>query len=148
MQGLIRKADINDLEPLKDFLVKADLGTDGLTDETVSSFLILENENSEIKGTLGMEVFQKDGLLRSLVLSPGQAEQEIFVLFDQMVKFAKGQGMDRLFLATNKAVTVPFFELMGFKKMEPSELPDEFYDSEHIQHILNVDNSLFLVISL
>lgn len=148
MQALIRKANIEDLVPLKEFLERANLGTDGLTAETIGSFLILEDGNSEIKGTLGMEVFQGAGLLRSLVVSPGQAEREIFVLFDQMVKFAKENGMESLFLATNKAVTVPFFELMGFKQVERSELPGNFFNSEHIRHILNVDNSLFLKLSL
>ncbi|GHH97932.1 GNAT family N-acetyltransferase [Neobacillus kokaensis] len=148
MQALIRKADIEDLELLKAFLTRANLGTDGLTAETIESFLLLQDENDEIKGTLGMEVFQGAGLLRSLVVSPGQAEKEIFVLFDQMVKFAKEKGMESLFLATNKAVTVPFFELMGFKQVERDELPNKFYGSEHIRHILNVDNSLFLKLSL
>lgn len=148
MKALIRKAEAKDLGRIKEFLVKANLGTDGLTVETIDSFLILEDENGEIKGSLGMEVFQEVGLMRSLVVSPGQAEKEIFVLFDQMIKFAKVKGIHSLFLATNKAVTVPFFELIGFRRAEREELPLEFYGSNHIQNILTVDNSIFLKLCL
>jgi len=148
MQSLIRKANKQDLGNLREFLSRANLGTDGLTDETIDYFLLLENEQGALMGTLGMEAFAEFGLLRSLVVSPGQAEKEIFVLFDQMVQLAKEKGMKGLFLATNKSVAVPFFELMGFQKVEREELPTEFYHSDHIRHVLNVDNSLFLKFSL
>jgi amino-acid N-acetyltransferase len=95
-----------------------------------------------------MEAFNEHGMLRSLVVSPGQADREIFVLFDQMVQLAKEKGMKSLFLATNKSVALPFFELMGFQKIEPETIPTEFYSSEHIRHVLNVDNSLFLKFSI
>ncbi|MBV7505183.1 hypothetical protein KW850_07935 [Bacillus sp. sid0103] len=148
MQALIRRAKKEDLGNLREFLTRAKLGTDGLTDETVDYFLLLENEDGTLKGTLGMEAFTEFGLLRSLVVTPGQAEKEIFVLFDQMVQLAKEKGMKGLFLATNKSVALPFFELMGFQRVEREELPSEFYHSEHIRHVLNVDNSLFLKFSL
>lgn len=148
MQSLIRRANKQDLGSLREFLSRAKLGTDGLTEGTIDYFLLLENEEGVLKGTLGMEAFAEFGLLRSLVVSPGQAEKEIFVLFDQMVQLAKEKGMKGLFLATNKSVALPFFELMGFQRVEREELPTEFYHSEHIRHVLNVDNSLFLKFSL
>lgn len=148
MQALIRRANKQDLGSIREFLSRAKLGTDGLTDETIDYFLLLENEDGTLKGSLGMEAFTEFGLLRSLVISPGQAEKEIFVLFDQMVQLAKEKGMKGLFLATNKSVALPFFELMGFQRIDQAEIPSEFYQSEHIRHVLNVDNSLFLKFSL
>ena len=148
MQALIRKANQSDLAALHEFLTRAKLGTDGLTAEGLEYFLLLENEDGSIRGSLGMEAFKDHGMLRSLVVSPGQADKEIFVLFDQMIKLAKEKGMKSLFLATNKRVALPFFELMGFQKIEREALPTEFTDSEHIRHVLNVDNSLFLKFSL
>jgi N-acetylglutamate synthase-like GNAT family acetyltransferase len=149
MEAVIRKANQQDLKNLQAFLKRARVGTDGLTIKTVDYFLLLENEeDSTICGSLGMEAFNDQGMLRSLVVSPGQAEKEIFILFDQMVKLAKEKGMKSLFLATNKNVALPFFELMGFQKVEQEALPTEFYSSEHIRHVLNVDNSLFLKFSL
>lgn len=148
MQVLIRKAGKEDLDGLKEFLSRANLGTDGLNEETVGSFLLLENENGDLKGSLGMEVCEEYGLLRSLVVSAGQAEQEIFLLFDQMVALAKEKGLASLFLATNKGGALPFFELMGFEKVGRGELPVGFYQSEHIRQVLNVDNSVFLKFNL
>ena len=148
MQALIRRAKKEDLGNLQAFLSWAGLGTDGLNDDSIDYFLLLENEDGTLKGTLGMEAYTEFGLLRSLVVAPGQAEKEIFVLFDQMVQLANEKGMKDLFLATNKSVALPFFELMGFQRVEREELPSEFYQSEHIRHVLNVDNSLFLKFSL
>ncbi|WP_040206972.1 GNAT family N-acetyltransferase [Neobacillus jeddahensis] len=148
MQALIRKANKQDLGTLRAFLSRAKLGTEGLTAETVDYFLLLEDEDGTLRGSLGMEAFGECGLLRSLVVSPGQAEKEIFILFDQMVLLAKEKGMKSLYLATNKGVTLPFFELMGFQRMGRGELPPDFYQSEHIRHVLNVDNSLFLKFSI
>jgi N-acetylglutamate synthase-like GNAT family acetyltransferase len=148
MQARIRKAGKQDLGKLTEFLTKANLGTEGLTDETVDYFLLLEDERGELRGSLGIEAFDGFGLLRSLVVSAGQAEKEIFILFTQMLQLAKEKAMNSLYLATNKREAVSFFELLGFQSVEREELPTPFYDSEHIRHILNVDNSLFLKFSL
>lgn len=148
MQALIRKAKQEDLGNLRAFLAQANLGTEGLTSNTVGCFLLLEDENGTLKGTLGIEVIEEFGLLRSLVVSPGQAEKEIFILFDQMVQLAKDKGMKSLFLATNKSVALTLFDLLGFQRIGKGDLPSSFYHSEHIRHVLNVDNSLFFKFSL
>ncbi|SDN02002.1 GNAT family N-acetyltransferase [Bacillus sp. OK048] len=148
MQAVIRCANKDDLGALREFLTRANLGSDGLTEETVEYFLVLEDEDGAIKGTLGMEAFTECGLLRSLVVSPGQAEKDIVLLITQMMQVAKEKGMRSLFLATNKEVALPFFELLGFKKVGRDQLPVEFYSLEHILQVFNVDNSLFLKFSL
>ncbi len=148
MQALIRKAGKEDLGRLQQFLKRAGLGTDGLREETAGSFLLVEDADGTLKGSLGMEFFAEFGLLRSFVVSPELAEKEIFVLFEQVMRLAKERGMRSLFLATNKSKALPFFELMGFRRAERDELPEEFSQSEHIRHVFNVDNSLFLKLSL
>ncbi|WP_042463589.1 GNAT family N-acetyltransferase [Neobacillus dielmonensis] len=148
MQVLIRRGGRNDVVGLREFLGRANLGTDGLNEDTVDCFLLMEDENGGLKGTLGMEVFEEAGLLRSLVVSPGQAEQDIFILMEQMVKLAKEKGLKNLFLATNKNGAVAFFEWIGFAQMEREKLPLELSRSEHIRHLLSVDNSLFFKFEL
>lgn len=148
MQSVIRKADKADLKKVREFLTNAQLGTEGLTEESMEYFLLLEDGNGNIKGSLGMEVFARFGLLRSLVVTSGQAEKEILILLNQMLRLAKEKSMTSLFLATNKSSTLPFFEVLGFQRIEQEELPCEFYNAVHIKHIFNVDNSFFLKISL
>ncbi|WP_462410224.1 GNAT family N-acetyltransferase [Neobacillus sp. Marseille-QA0830] len=146
MQMLIRRAKRDDLDGLREFLGRANLGTDGLNEETAECFLLLEDKNGALKGTLGMEVFieAEAGLLRSLVVSPGQADQDILILMEQMVKLAKEKGLKSIFLATNKNSAVPFFEWIGFQQVEREMLPVGLSDSDHIRHLFSVDNSLFL----
>jgi N-acetylglutamate synthase-like GNAT family acetyltransferase len=148
MQALIRSANQGDLGKLREFLSRANLGTDGLTAETVEYFLLLEDEAGAIKGTLGIEAFAEYGLLRSLAISPGLAEKDIYILINQMMQLAKEKGMKSVFLATNKGGALTFFELLGFRRVDKDELPAEFYHSEHIRHVFNVDNSLFLKFSI
>jgi amino-acid N-acetyltransferase len=148
MQSVIRKADKEDLKKVREFLTNAQLGTEGLTEESMDYFLLLEDGDGNIRGSLGMDVFARFGLLRSLVVTSGQAEKEILILLNQMLQLAMEKRMVSLFLATNKSAALPFFEVLGFQRLEQEELPSEFYSAEHIKHILNVDNSYFLKISL
>lgn len=144
MQALIRRATKEDFGQVSDFLSRAGLGLGGLTEETIEYFLLLEDDKGTLKGSLGMEILEDYGLLRSLVVSPGQAEKDIMMLFNQMLQLAKEKGVNGLYLATNKSITLPFFELLGFKRCGQEELPVSVSQSEHIRHILNVDNSIFL----
>jgi N-acetylglutamate synthase-like GNAT family acetyltransferase len=148
MQALIRCGNQQDLGKLREFLERAGLGTEGLTEETIEYFLLLEDEDGTIKGTLGMETFLGNGMLRSLVVSPGQAEKDIYLLINQMMKLAKDKGLERVFLATNKGGALAFFELLGFQMVNQEELPVPLLESEHIRQVLNVDNSLFLKFAL
>jgi N-acetylglutamate synthase-like GNAT family acetyltransferase len=144
MEAVIRRANQNDLVILKEFLTKANLGTNGLTEEMVEYFLLLENNEGEIVGSLGIEPFEERGLLRSLAVASGQVEKDIWLLIGQALKLANDRGIKELFLATNKTGALPLFELLGFQKVPVEALPQELYQSEHVCHILNVDNSLFL----
>jgi amino-acid N-acetyltransferase len=145
---MIRRANGKDLAGLKDFLLRAGLGTEGLTEETAEYFLLLEDEDQTCRGTLGIEPYQENGLLRSLVVKPGQVENDIFLLFQQAFLLAKEEKLQHLFLATKKSVAVPLFQMLGFEIVDKGELPEELSQSAHINQILNVDNSIFLKYSL
>jgi N-acetylglutamate synthase-like GNAT family acetyltransferase len=145
---MIRRANGGDLGSLKEFLGRAGLGTEGLTEAAAEYFLLLENEDRSWRGTLGIEPYQENGLLRSLVVAPGQAEEDIFLLFQQAFQLAKEERIRHLFLATKKRAAVPLFQMLGFQLVDKAEIPAEFSDSAHINHILSVDNSMFLKYSL
>ncbi|MDP4084245.1 MAG: hypothetical protein Q8934_06470 [Bacillota bacterium] len=148
MEETIRCANKQDITVLKDFLTNAHLGTDGITEETVQYFLLLEEEEGKVTGSLGIEPFENVGLLRSLVVTPGNAERDIWLLFGQALQLAKEKGIKELYLATNKNEVLPLFVTLGFKRTYEDNLPKELCLSEHIQYILNVDNSIFLKFSL
>jgi N-acetylglutamate synthase-like GNAT family acetyltransferase len=145
---MIRRANGDDLVSLKAFLARAGLGTQGLTEEAAGYFLVIENEDRTLRGTLGIEPFQENGLLRSLVVTSGQAENDIYLLFQHAFLLAKELGIVTLFLATNKNGSVQFLQILGFQVVDKDELPLELSQSAHINHIMNVDNSIFFKFSL
>lgn len=147
METIVRCAQAVDKGRLISFLSQANLGIEGV-EESIEFFLIMEDENSRIQATLGIEPIGKIGLLRSLAMTTQANENDLFVIFEQMLKLSKEKKLEKLYLATNKSTTLPFFSLLGFKREEFSLLPKELFRSQHVSHILNVDNSTFMVLEL
>lgn len=147
METTVRCAQPVDRTRLISFLNQANLGTEGV-EESIDFFLIMEDENNSIQATLGIEPLGKIGLLRSLAMTSQANEHDLFMIFEQMLKLSKEKKLEKLYLATNKSTTIPFFSLLGFKREELSLLPKELFRSQHVNHILNVDNSIFMVLEL
>lgn len=147
MESMVRCAQVDDKSKLISFLQEANLGTEGV-EETIEYFLIMENEDNSIRATLGIEPLGNYGLLRSLVMTPKASENDLLVIFEQMLKLAREKQLQKLFLATNKKASLHFFSLLGFEREEQANLPQELFTSEHVKHILNVDNSLFMMLKL
>ncbi|MCQ6274603.1 hypothetical protein JMM81_06400 [Bacillus sp. V3B] len=143
MNSVIRRAEIEDTQSLVAFLKQVGLNTDGIA-ETIDSFLIMEDESGRIEATIGMEPFGDVGLLRSLVMTTQASENDLFLLFEQMFLLAKDKGMKEIFMATNKLGAMKLVELLGFQQVNKTDLPNVLCQSEHVQHILTVDNSEFL----
>ena len=143
MNSVIRRAEVQDIQSLVAFLEKAGLNTEGVA-ETMDSFLIMEDEHGRIEATIGMEPFGDMGLLRSLVMTAQMSENDLFLLFEQMFLLAKEKGMKDIFMATNKLGAMKLVEILGFQQVDKTDLPETLCQSEHVQHILTVDNSAFL----
>ncbi len=143
MASIIRIAMSGDLDKLTALLEKANLNTNGIG-EMLDSFLMMEDEGGGVKATLGMERFGSSGLLRSLVMRADTSENDLLRLFEEMFFIAKGQGVKDLYLATNKLGAMKFVGVLGFQTVDKDQLPMVFTSSEHVKHILTVDNSVFL----
>lgn len=143
MTSIIRTAMPGDLDRLTDFLGKANLNTNGIS-KMLDSFLLMEDKGGGVKATLGMERYGSSGLLRSLVMRADTSENDLLSLFQEMFIIAKNQDVKDLYLATNKLGAMKFVGVLGFQLVDKDQLPMEFASSEHVKHILNVDNSVFL----
>jgi len=139
----IRIATFEDIDILKAFLEKAKLNTKGIN-EMIDSFLIMEDEDGQLKATIGMEQFGVSGLLRSLVVTARTSENDLLSLFREMFLLAKNKEINDLYLATNKLGAMKFVEVLGFEPVDKDQIPMAFLSSEHVKHILTVDNSVFL----
>lgn len=147
MEVMVRCAQVGDKQKLTSFLEKANLGTAGV-EESLEYFLLMEDEKNEIQATLGIEPLGNHGLLRSLAVTPKAGENELLFIFEEMFKLAREKKLKSLYLATNKHSSLSFFSVLGFEKEEKENLPQELFASEHVNHILNVDNSVFMVLRL
>lgn len=144
----IRVANENDINRLKDFLGQANINADGV-DTIVDNFILMEDAKGNLVATLGIERLMKDGLLRSLVISPKLDQTQILSLFKGITTLAKEKELENLYLATNKSASVEFFTMLGFGKIEVEELPDHLKESQHLQYLLeDVDNSIFMKSSI
>lgn len=145
--GVVRCAQLEDMDRLAAFLEAANLSTDGIKD-AIEYFLIMENDSGDIKATLGIEPHGEVGLLRSLVMSASASENDLFVLFEKILMLARDRNLNSLYLASNKRNSLDFFRLLGFKQEETEQLPEVLFESDHVKHILTVDNSFFLKLSM
>lgn len=147
METIVRNAMVEDKERLILFLEAADLGTIGV-EEGIDYFLLVENEAGAIQATIGIEPLGDVGLLRSLAMTEGMTENDLLLIFEQMLALAREKQLRSLYLATNKPISIPFFAMLGFAKVDKEKLPEQLYQSGHVKNILIVDNSLFMSLNL
>lgn len=140
----IRTANEQDIEKVTAFLGQAEVSADGI-DLIIDHFILLEDTEQKILATLGIERIEQDGLLRSLVISPGVDQTNLLTLFKSAISLAKHKELNRLFLATNKQASIQFFEMLGFKQAETTELPEHIKDSNHISQLLEKTDPMFMV---
>ncbi|MEH7383883.1 hypothetical protein V7147_00520 [Bacillus sp. JJ1521] len=140
----IRTANEQDIEKVTAFLGQAEVSTDGI-DSIIDHFILLEDAEQKILATLGIERIEQDGLLRSLVISPGVDQTNLLTLFKSAISLAKHKELHHLFLATNKQASIQFFEMLGFKQADMTELPDYIKESNHISQLLEKTDPMFMV---
>jgi amino-acid N-acetyltransferase len=126
---VIRIATEKDLLPIQHLLAKANLSERGI-EQNIDNFLVVEDEEKKVIGTVGIEPIDKDGLLRSLVLSSESWNAKIGLNFIELaVAYGKQKGYKNLYLLTNS--TLPFFEYIGFRILAENEIPEHLKTSEH-----------------
>jgi amino-acid N-acetyltransferase len=126
---IIRIATEKDLLPIQHLLAKASLSKRGI-EQNIDNFLVVESPEKKIIGTVGIEPVEKDGLLRSLVLSSENWNAKIGLNFIELaVAYGKQKGYENLYLLTNSSL--PFFEYIGFRILDEKEIPDHLKTSEH-----------------
>ncbi|MGF2618246.1 hypothetical protein FZC84_19830 [Rossellomorea vietnamensis] len=139
MLKTIRRALEKDSERIKRFLERAELSTVGIED-SIDNFLIVENEAFEIEGTLGLEILERTGLLRSLVVKPTMDGDDLFALFQNILQLGREKQLSTLYLVSNKQASVQFFHLLGFQQVDKSKCVEELQQFTHAKAVSTVDN--------
>jgi N-acetylglutamate synthase-like GNAT family acetyltransferase len=146
MKAVIRRANQSDLPKMMSFLKQAMLGVEGVA-ESIEYFILMEDQEGRIKATIGIQPVGECGLLRSLVMTEGMNEKDLFFLIEQIFVLAKDRNMKSLYMAT-KENSIHLFTMLGFIQVVTKDLPEQLKNNEHIQHLLSVDNSCFMSINL
>jgi N-acetylglutamate synthase-like GNAT family acetyltransferase len=108
----------------------------------------METMEGELMACLGVEPVGQAGLLRSFVVSPKIAQEELLLLFKRAFLTAKNKELEQLYLVTNKMSAVSFFSSMGFTMVDQSEMPVDLLEKNHLKQVLTVDNSAIMKIIL
>lgn len=143
----LRAATKEDQWAMQVFLRQANISTIGL-EEKIEDYIILEEEETGICGTIGIETIDGDGLLRSLVIGPSVKQMHLLQLFEHTQQHARRKELDRLFLVTNKTDYIQFFELLGFFPQEIHNVPKEITQSAHLKETLEQQTCTFMMCKL
>ncbi|HWO78125.1 MAG TPA: hypothetical protein VNM69_19840 [Bacillus sp. (in: firmicutes)] len=128
---------------LKIFLQNAGLSTEGV-DQLFEYFILLENDQKEWVGCLGIEPLGTVGLMRSFVVMPNVEEEGIFLLFEKMLQLAQEKNVRQILLATNRMSSIPFLSALGFTAVDKADLPSELSQSAHGKQLLQTQNVTFM----
>lgn len=118
----IRRAAAGELKEIELLLHASGLPTEGVGDHIEHFFVA--RDGPSLLGTVGLEHYGQDGLLRSLAVRPSDRSHGIgSKLTEQALSEARHLGIRRLVLLTTTAE--PYFRLRGFRRTERTLITGE-----------------------
>ena len=131
-----------DVEPAVKFMERA--GMEVAQEEIESGkFILLKDDVHSIKGMIGIETCGEYGLLRSFLFLP-EAHAQVPALFETMLAIAREQGVEQVFLVSNKQQAKAFFEALQFTSCHTDEVPDKVKESPVVEKVCTMDNIYFM----
>lgn len=118
----IRTPRPDDLPALTRLLESSGLPTSDLTEDHLKNFVIL-GQAGRVAGSVGMEVFGQDALLRSLAVdNMMRGEGYGNRLLQLMEERARDEGIQRIYLLTTSAAD--FFAHQGYAPIDRADVPE------------------------
>ena len=100
----------------------------------LDNFFIALDCNNNVVGAVGLEKYNKCGLLRSLVVNKDYRNENIAgKLIKQIEEKAKDLGVDCIYLLTETAPD--YFTGKGYKKIKREEVPADLQSSAEFSHV-------------
>ena len=91
-------------------------------------------DNGSIVGAIGLEIYDRSGLLRSLVVKPEYRKMKIATsLVDELEKQARTFGINEIYLLTETARN--YFSKIGFEETGRDEAPASLKKSSEFSHV-------------
>ncbi|MFC5775766.1 mechanosensitive ion channel protein [Ectobacillus antri] len=139
----MRFATERDVDNLIAFLGQADIDGKSIR-EIYGQFMVVEDENGTITGTIGYEKAGNLGLLRSLVLKSGVDQAQLLYLMQSFFFYLEKQAVEKLYLVTDKKQSVPLFHAFGFEAVEKSDVPHAVSELQHFKRSIERPGSFIL----
>ncbi|WP_017725982.1 GNAT family N-acetyltransferase [Halalkalibacterium ligniniphilum] len=141
MSMVVRKADEADLLEIKQLVVKAGLQASGI-EENLNDFLVVETEEQEMIGTVGLECFGKQGLLRSFVIDSQKWTGQHSVAFLQLaLAHAKQKQIETIYLYARQSSEL--FQQLGFAEVEKAAVPFLLRKAPYYQQVERGETRIF-----
>ncbi|MFD3446694.1 hypothetical protein ACFDTO_19030 [Microbacteriaceae bacterium 4G12] len=140
----MRFATEQDVDKLLHFLGQARIH-DIRIRELYSQFMLLEDEQNRIQAVIGYEQADCACLLRSLVLSPVVDQLQFLQFFQVFLEQLKEREIRELYLLTTNEVSLPLFQMFGFRVVEHSAVPLDITKLEH--YVINKKQTNVIVLN-
>jgi arsenite methyltransferase len=129
----IHSARAEDLAAVEELLESAGLPREGIEAGFGPAYAVAR-AGGEVVGAAGVETYDGEGLLRSLVVAPEWRGAGVGrdLVRDRM-DWARSRGMESLWLLTTTAA--PFFHTFGFEPQDRSRAPDGIRKSEEFASV-------------
>jgi len=117
---IIEKSIKSDLEKIKKLLFENDLPIDDIEESVVQLFVV--KIDNDIIGIIGLEQYEKIGLLRSLAVQDRYNNLKIGInLVEYLLKYCKNIAICELYLLTT--TSEKYFEKFDFYKLDRKNTP-------------------------
>jgi amino-acid N-acetyltransferase len=94
----------------------------------------MATDNGFIVGAIGLEIYDRSGLLRSLVVKPEYRKMKIATsMVDELQKQARILGLKEIYLLTETATN--YFSKIGFEETSRDEAPVALKQSTEFSHV-------------
>ena len=101
--------------------------------ESLDNFFVA-TDNNKIIGAIGLELYDKYGLLRSLIVNSDYRNQHVAgELIKALEKKAAGAGLSTVYLLTETAPL--YFEKKGYARILRDDVPDVVKQSSEFRHV-------------
>jgi amino-acid N-acetyltransferase len=128
----IRKARAGELSKMLTLIEHAELPAAGVQDH-LSHFLVAEDENG-LLGTVGLEVYERVGLLRSLAVNSNIRRKGLGArLVESVLDLAREKKLEAVYLLTTTAAG--YFPRFGFESISRGEVDPRLNASEELRGV-------------
>lgn len=128
----IRKVHEEDIKSLNQFLKSASLDPIKMDKQIPHFFVVEQIKTQKFIGTIGMEIYSNQALLRSFVVkSSSNTQKLILYLLHMILAYAESLLLDKVYLITHREN--PFLLEYGFQEIESTKLPTEIKSSKYFQ---------------